>query len=167
MTAIGKSSSRARRTSAAAVAALVLGASNAGLVGCASIARTVCLDPDGPNRMSITASEQANQNRAVAVALVFATDKDLAGEITELSARDYFSRRGQLARDYPETLHTTFWELAPGQSILDEPVKAPCAARAAVLFVDYAAPGEHRLRVDGRSRLSLILSANDFSIEAR
>lgn len=167
MTAIGESSSRARLVSVAAVAALSLVAGSAGLVGCSSIARTVCLAPDGPNRMSIAASEQANQNRAVAVALVFVTDKDLAREIAELSARDYFTRRAQLRRDYPETLHATFWELAPGQSVLDEPVDAPCAAKAALLFVDYAAPGEHRLRVDGRSRLSLILGATDFSVEAR
>lgn len=167
MTALGECSRGARLASAAAVAALSLLASGAGLVGCSSIARTVCLDPDGPNRMSITASEQANQDRAVAVALVFVTDKDLAHEVAALSARDYFTRRAQLTRDHPETLHATFWELAPDQSVLDEPVEAPCAAQATLLFVDYAAPGEHRLRVDGHSRLSLILDATDFSVEAR
>lgn len=134
-----------------------------GVTACSSVSRTICLDPDGPNRVSITAGEDANQNRAVAIALVFVTDEALTADIAKLSARDYFARHAQLMRDYPGGLQVTSWELAPGQSVSDQPIDAPCAARASLVFVDYATPGEHRLRVDGVARLTLVLGVADFS----
>jgi type VI secretion system protein len=134
-----------------------------GLAACSSISRTVCLDPDGPNQISITVDEQANLNRAVAVTLVFATDETVAAEIAKLSAHDFFARQIQLLRDHPGALHVTSWELAPGQSVINQSIDAPCASYAALVFVDYATPGEHRTRVDGITKLSLVLGTADFT----
>jgi type VI secretion system protein len=146
------------------VGALALAiAGGVGLAACSSVSRTICLDPDGPKRVSITAGDRANLDRAVAVALVFVTDEALAAEIVKLSARDYFARQAQLMRDYPGGLRVTSWELTPGQSVSDQPIDAPCAAQAVLVFVDYATPGEHRLRLDGVSRLTLVLGASDFT----
>jgi type VI secretion system protein len=151
-----------RRAAAGALSLLLAN----GLVACSSISRTICLAPDGPNQVSIVADPRANDDRAVAIDLVFVTDEALASEITKLSAREYFARQTQLLRDYPNGLRVTSWELAPGQRVTDQPIDAPCAVQAAVVFVDFVTPGEHRLRVDGVSQLSLSLGATDFTAEA-
>ncbi|MBK8174259.1 MAG: hypothetical protein IPK66_02905 [Rhodospirillales bacterium] len=138
----------------------------AGLAACTSLSRTLCIAPDGPNTVSIVADENSNRDRAVAVDLVFVSDALLAGEIVKLNASDYFAKRTQLERDYPGAMRITSWELAPGQTISDAAIDAPCAVDATLVFANYASPGDHRQRLeDGPSRLLLELGETDFVVD--
>ncbi len=108
--------------------------------------RVVCL------RSSISAS--ANRNQPVAVDVLLVRDKDLIKKLMTMSAADWFDKRAQLIRDYPNPKDLVVYhrEWVPGQDI-------PCASltldpmpRATILFANYFGKGDHRARlINGKS----------------
>jgi len=117
----------------------------------------------GPSisRISIAADPDANRNSAVAVDLVMLTDPEAAAAIMKLSARDWFERRQQFTRDYPDGLRILSWELAPGQVLRDAPVDSPGGMTNAIIFAGYRGDGDHRLRLGDVSRVRLLLDEKD------
>jgi type VI secretion system protein len=113
------------------------------------------------SRISIDADPEANQNSAVAVDLVMLTDPDAAAAIMKLSARDWFLRRQQFARDYPDGLRIASWELAPGQILRDASVDSPGGMTDAIVFAGYRDDGDHRLRLGDGGRVRLMLGEKD------
>lgn len=113
------------------------------------------------SRISIDADPEANQNSAVAVDLVMLTDPEAAAAIMKLSARDWFQRRQQFTRDYPDGLRIVSWEMAPGQLLRDASVDSPGGMTDAIVFAGYRDDGDHRLRLGDGSRVRLMLGEKD------
>ena len=113
------------------------------------------------SRISINADPDANQNSAVAVDLVMLTDPEAAAAIMKLSARDWFQRRRQFARDYPDGLKVVSWEMAPGQILRDASVDSPGGMTDAIVFAGYRDDGDHRLRLGDGSEVRLLLDEKD------
>ncbi len=113
------------------------------------------------SRISITAEPEANRNTAIAVDLVMLSDEEAAAAILKLNARDWFTRRAEFLRDYPEGVAVQSWEIVPGQVLRDAKVDSPSGMKAAVVFALYDNEGEHRLRLTDNSEVRLMLGADD------
>ena len=92
----------------------------------------------------------ANQNSPVAVDVLFVYDRDLLNTVLQMSANDWFAKREQLARDYPQQSGFTVWswEWVPGQTVQPQALPLQPKARAGVIFARYRFSGEHRARFD-------------------
>jgi type VI secretion system protein len=113
------------------------------------------------SRISIDAEPGANQNSAIAVDLVMLSDPEAAASIMKLSARDWFQRRQQFTRDYPNGLKIMSWEMAPGQLLRDASVDSLGGMTDAIVFADYRGDGDHRLRLGDNSQVRLLLDNKD------
>jgi type VI secretion system protein len=141
-------------------------------LGAALIALTLAGCSTGPSwlggrsisRVSIVSEPDANRDAATAVDLVMSTSNDATAAILKLGARDWFQRKAQLLRDYPDELAVVTWELAPGQAVDDAPIDSPGGLRDAVVFAGYSTPGDHRLRLADDSRVRLRLGESDLRL---
>jgi type VI secretion system protein len=131
--------------------------------GCATPS-CLCWFPPGPHRITLIADARANRNSALAVDLVFISDKDLADKVAALSAQDYFSSRKQLERDFPGGMELRSWELAPGQSARDLPLDATCNRVRTMVFARYASPGDHRQTLGNAKAITVWLNQEDFTV---
>jgi type VI secretion system protein len=116
--------------------------------GCHKIVktRTICLKTD------ITKS--ANQNQPIAVDLLLVRDKDLLKKVMTLTAADWFEKRAQVMRDYPDAKELVVFhrEWVPGQQIPCSSLPLDPMPRATVLFANYFGKGDHRARlINGKS----------------
>jgi hypothetical protein len=114
--------------------------------------------------MTLVTAPDTNGDRAIAVDLVFITQDLPAQEIGKLKARDYFSRRAQLLRDFPGAVQVRSWELAPGQLVEKADTGPPCNLVQTYLFADYATQGDHRATVGNVSSVLVTLGADDLAV---
>lgn len=103
-----------------------------------------------PLRLRVHVGPQANQDRPLAVDLVAAGDKRLSELLSKTSATEWFERRDQFRRDYPQPglLEVQSWEWVPGQVVGEQKIRLGGHARGVYLFARYASGGEHRARLD-------------------
>ncbi|MFM9436151.1 type VI secretion system protein [Janthinobacterium sp. CG_23.3] len=144
----------------------------AALAGCGAVAGARALvglapAPAKPGWTSVTlaAAADANADSALAVDIVLVKDKAMLESLSAMSAAKYFGARENLQRTFPEALTVLAVEITPGQQIrLDAKRFAKERAWAALVFANYAAPGEHRLRLllDNAGYV-LQLNAQEFS----
>lgn len=135
----------------------------AGLVwfcGCGRIVRVkvVCLKTD------ITAA--ANQNQPIAVDVLLVRDKDLIKKLMTLSAADWFEKRAQFSRDYPDPKELVVYhrEWVPGQVIPCSSIPLKPVPRATILFANYFTKGDHRARLVNGKSAAIHLKDEDFEI---
>jgi len=125
----------------------------------------LCINPGGVSRVTLVTEPDTNMDRAIAIDLVFITQDLPAQEIGKLSARDYFSRRPQLIRDYPDAVNIRSWELAPGQLVEKADANPPCNLVRTYLFANYAADGDHRAVLGNASAVLVTLGADDLALK--
>jgi type VI secretion system protein len=113
--------------------------------------------------VTFVAAPNANDNSPVAIDLVIAYDQMLLGELVKLPARQWFERREQFRRDYPETIQIESWELTPGQTRAAQPIDVRRQSIGALVFANYLTPGEHRVRVGKEKALVITLLAKTFT----
>jgi type VI secretion system protein len=120
------------------------------------------------DELTLSASDDVNNNSPVAVDVVFVTDDAMLARLAELPASKWFSARADLASTFPKALRYWSWEVVPGQRVdvpgdtFDRPRVA-----AALVFANYADPGAHRVRIEQFSgRLAVQLDNNTFSVSA-
>ncbi len=89
---------------------------------------------------------------------------DATAVLLKLGAHDWFQRKTQLLRDYPEDIAVASWELAPGQAVQEATVDSPGDLKDAFVFASYATPGDHRLRLGDDSRIRLTLGETDLRL---
>lgn len=123
-----------------------------------------------PNRqkfsVQINVAPDANQNNPAPLDLVMVLDKKLIKEVAKLSAKDWFDRRLQFQRDFPDQIKVVSWEWVPGQQAGPISIDVDKKTRAAFLFAQYLREGEHRAVVDLKAPIVINLAAYDFSVQA-
>jgi type VI secretion system protein len=124
----------------------------------------LCWFPGGVKTLTLVTQPDTNGNRAIAIDLVFVTQDLPAQEIGKLNARDYFSRRAQLLRDFPGAVQLRSWELAPGQLVEKADTSPPCNLVQTYLFADYATQGDHRATVGNVSSVLVTLGPDDLMV---
>ncbi|MCE3603130.1 hypothetical protein LXA47_05860 [Massilia sp. P8910] len=125
------------------------------LAGCGAVAGARALvglapAPAKPGWTSVTlaAAADANADSALAVDIVLVKDKAMLESLAAMSAAKYFGARADLQRTFPDSFSVLPIEITPGQQIrIDGQRFAKQRAWAALVFANYATPGEHRLRL--------------------
>lgn len=116
--------------------------------------------------LSIDSQPDANSGNALAVDVVLVLDAGLEAELLKLSARDWFTKRSQIGRDNPGSLVLQSWELVPGQSVPKRSVETPKRPIAAIIYANYATPGDHRLRLARTDNVvRVLLQASDVMVQ--
>lgn len=133
------------------------------LLACAASA---CAPAVQTRAFGVRADAAANGRSPVPVDLVLVYDRTLAAELTSTTARDWFTRREQIGRDYPNGVRWLSWELVPGQSLPEHRMAlSRRGAQAAFVFADYLEPGEHRLRIDPFRNASVWLGPDGMTLQ--
>ena len=119
----------------------------------------------GTKGYSVVVSPSANGNSPVPVELVAVFDRKMVDEVAGLTAADWFQRREQFGRDYPELWKSRRWEFVPGQSMplhgLERELRG---ARALFLWADYPGEGPHRVRLDNFKYVTIEFGEKDVTV---
>lgn len=115
--------------------------------------------------VTLVAANDANGNSALAVDVVLVRDKAVLDTLAAMPASRYFAAKGDLQRTFPEALTVLAVEITPGQALqLDAKRFGQQRVWAALVFANYANPGEHRERLLlGSSAYVLQLNAQGFA----
>jgi type VI secretion system protein len=119
-------------------------------------------------QLTLSASDDVNNNSPIAVDVVLVTDETLVTKLAELPASKWFAARADLVNTYPDGLRYRSWEVVPGQQLIvpGDTFEGPRVA-AVFIFANYPAPGAHRVRIEQfGGRLAVQLDNNTFSVPA-
>lgn len=144
-----------------------LSAALLGLAGCGGLLETTpSFDLD---TVAVIAEPDANRDRPIALDLVLVKDEMALAQLTSLPAGDWFRRRAQFERDFPDGLAVVSWEPVPGLTLPETELDpdATAGAIAGLIFADYATPGEHRVRLETGQSVTVRLMRDDFVVEAQ
>jgi type VI secretion system protein len=116
--------------------------------------------------LAVKVAEDANVNQPVACDLVSINDKDLAKDVSKMTAADWFQKRDQITQDFkPASISIRSWEWVPGQVVPDIIVPMRKTPRTILVFAHYSTPGPHRALVDASKPAILMLDREDMKLE--
>jgi type VI secretion system protein len=115
--------------------------------------------------VQIAAARNANQNHPIPVDLVIVSDKKLGVEIGKFSAKDWFDRRLQVQRDFPDAARIMSWEWVPGQRAGPIDVQVSPKAIGAYIFANYLSGGDQRAKLELKSPVIINLNETSFSVQ--
>ncbi|ACC75056.1 hypothetical protein PPMP20_01110 [Paraburkholderia phymatum] len=118
------------------------------------------------SQVTLSASDEVNNNSAVAVDVVLVSDDAMLARVAEMPASKWFTGRSDLVRTYPKNLRYRSWEIVPGQhvEVSGDEFAGPRVAGAFV-FANYEGPGAHRVRIEHFSgHIVVQLDSNNFSV---
>lgn len=138
----------------------------AALPGCAFLSDAVLGPEVAINQISITATPNANDNSPTTVDVVLLYDDSLTDQFLQMTAAQWFDRREQLTRDFPNSIQVFSWEVVPGQTLSDQAVDRRSGTTAGFVFARFARPGPHRLRLTDQSTVEVRLMQDSFSLVA-
>ncbi|PWT90875.1 MAG: hypothetical protein C5B56_04715 [Proteobacteria bacterium] len=121
-------------------------------------ARIICL------RTEVVSA--ANQNQPVAVDVLLVRDKDLIKKLMAMPASDWFEKRAQIMRDYPDPKELVVFhrEWVPGQVVPCSSLALKPMPRATILFAHYFGKGDHRARLINGKSAAIHLGEEDVEI---
>ena len=128
---------------------------------CSSTPATVRL------QIEVSLTPRSNQNSPVAVSFVAVRDpKFLENVVMKLNAKQWFEQREQLHRDDPSGLRFTEWEweYVPGHPPPPVVIEVDGSSVAALIFANYRAPGDHRIRLAPMKKLRIELGDEDVTV---
>jgi hypothetical protein len=108
----------------------------------------------------------ANQNQPVAVDVLLIRDKDLIKKVMTMSAGDWFEKRAQVMRDYPDSKDLVVYhrEWVPGQIVPCSSLILKPKPKATILFANYFGKGDHRARLINGKSAAIHLTEDDVEI---
>jgi type VI secretion system protein len=117
--------------------------------------------------LAVNIAPDANQNQPIAFDFVEINDKDLAKDVSKLTAADWFQKRNQIEEDFPKShaLSVRSWEWIPGQVVPDIEIPMRRPPRSILVFANYATPGPHRAAIDPSKRESIQLGHEDMDVQ--
>lgn len=117
------------------------------------------------NKVDISLDSDANQDSAISVDILVIYKEELLKAVMKMTAKDYFASSMQIKRDYPDMVDIWHWELTPGQLVRDYPItQRSDRPEGAVIFADYFAPGDHRIRFATQDHAHVRLKKYDFCV---
>ncbi len=134
------------------------------LSGCSLVSGASALLGLGPKpvepewkTLALQASDDANDNSALAVDVVLVRDAAVLESLLAMPASKWFATRADLRRTFPEALTVYSYEIVPSQNIrLSDKLWRSEKGWAALVYASYATPGDHRAR--------LLLSASGYVV---
>jgi hypothetical protein len=128
----------------------------------------------GPNiperlRVAVEAEPGANTDSPIALAVLVVYDDAVMSELSRLSANQWFEQAEQRLRDNPDFTNFDLlqWEVMPGQVIPEVEQQLQARPSEGLVFADYYAEGDHRIRFNTSKRIVIVLGPNDFDVVDR
>lgn len=116
--------------------------------------------------VSFRVASDVNGDHPVETDIVYVLDPKLTDTLLATDARQWFSGKEKVLRDFPKGALVRHWEFAQGSRPVDQRVEGQeSSAVAAFLFANYASPGSHRARLDPFERPVVKMLAADFLID--
>jgi len=121
----------------------------------------------GKLEIKVNISPDANQNNPVAVDLLLVYNNDLFKDLLKMPASEWFAKRDQIKRDYPEDtgFESWNWEWVPGQIVELQSLPLKARAKGAVIFANYITPGAHRAVIKPHESIAINLLNEEFTVE--
>jgi type VI secretion system protein len=123
---------------------------------------------NGRLAIAINIAPDANSGNPVAFDVVEINDKDLAKQVAQMTAADWFQKRGQIERDFPKSGLVTIreWEWVPGQVVprIEIPMRRP--PQALLAFANYSSGGPHRTKLDPGKTILISLEKDDMMLRS-
>lgn len=99
-------------------------------------------------RMQVSIAADANGNAPVIFSIVLPRNKVVFKKLLDLTAKQWFSQREQLLRDYRTDLDEAYFEFVPGQRVPELAQKGRGNVGQGILFVGYHSAGANRYTFD-------------------
>jgi type VI secretion system protein len=119
----------------------------------------------GKLSLQVALSSTANQNSPVAVDVLLIKDKSFLKTAQGLSANDWFMKKLQLQRQFPNGMEVKSWEWIPGQSVSPISFVVPVDTQGAMMFANYASAGPHSAPLPMSGKIAIFLDDDDFIIQ--
>ena len=119
----------------------------------------------GSTTVTTTIDPGINQNLPIAVEVVIVYDATLLGKLAATSAGDWFQKREQFRRDYPEGFVSQYREWVPGQVVDPQEISFTTGARGGLVYADYQNNQDNRVRFDPHQDIKVHLSEMTFTVE--
>ena len=120
--------------------------------------------PPGINlqTLSLTGLDTLNQNAPITVDLVMVYDDTMMKKLEALTANAYFSSIDQLRRNNMSAFDIWRWEVVPGQVLQNfAPVMRSEKGWGSFIFMDYQAPGEHRIGLGKSATVNIVMGEKE------
>lgn len=116
-------------------------------------------------KIEISADRDANDSSPVAVDVLVVYDEGVLEKLAQLPASQWFGTREQWKLDAPTKLRVTELEMVPGSvAVVRLGFRERYKAAGGLVFAGYPGAGEHRLRVDDLSKISIRLSKSSLEL---
>jgi type VI secretion system protein len=121
----------------------------------------------GSTKVAAAVDPGINQNNPVRVEVVIVYDASLLEKLKSTSAADWFQRREQIRRDYPDDqgFVSRYWEWVPGQTVDPEEISFGTGARGGLVFADYLNNQDNRVFFDPHESIKIHLADSTFTVE--
>jgi type VI secretion system protein len=118
--------------------------------------------------IGINIAPDVNSNSPVAFDVVEINDKDLAKQVGQMTAADWFQKRGQIQRDFPKPGSVTIqtWEWVPGQVVPRIEIRIRRTPLALIAFANYSSAGPHRMKLDPGKAVLISLGKDDMTLHS-
>ncbi len=101
------------------------------------------------HRMQLSVTADANNNSPVVFSVILPRNQAVYRKLLDLTAKQWFSQREQLLRDYRTDLDESYYEFVPGQVVPELLQKGGRRnVSQGILFVNYQTSGAHRYTFD-------------------
>jgi type VI secretion system protein len=120
----------------------------------------------GKMAIGINIAPDVNSSSPVAFDVVEINDKDLAKQVAQMTAADWFQKRGQIQRDFPKPGKVTVrnWEWVPGQVVPQIEIPMRRTPLALLAFANYSSAGPHRTVLDPAKNVLISLEKDDLTL---
>jgi type VI secretion system protein len=117
--------------------------------------------------VKVTVAPNVNQGNPIQVEMLLIYDEALLKQIIALQAKDWFDKRDEIRKNYPDGAgyDSWQWEWIPNQSVGVQQVPLRVSAIATVVFANYYAPGPHRIRVSPHENMTVTLLEKGFTVD--
>ncbi|MCE3231682.1 MAG: hypothetical protein K0R76_51 [Alphaproteobacteria bacterium] len=116
-------------------------------------------------KVNFKVSKKVNSNAPVAVHLIIIYDDGVLGQVSAMTAEQYFAAEAQLRKDHANDIDIIEWEIVPGQEMDSETIMPTKAyGKGAFVFARYSTPDAHREGIADEQEITLHLDEKDFFI---
>jgi len=110
-------------------------------------------------------SPKVNQDSPITVHLIIIYDDGVMGQVSGMTAEQYFEGESQLRKDHANDIDIVTWEIVPGQEVDDETIAMTKAyGKGAFVFARYSTPEAHREGITDEQEITIHLDEKDFYI---
>lgn len=116
-------------------------------------------------KVNFKVSKRVNSNAPVSVHLIIIYDDGVLGQVSAMTADQYFAAEPQLRKDHANDIDITEWEIVPGQKMDSETITLRKAyGKGAFIFARYSTPDAHREGIADEQEITVHLDEKDFYI---